>query len=1405
MSRSPLPLDSSLPGSLSALHRHLVQHFDDTDAFVIACLEVGCRVLGLPTGLVGRIQGSHYEVLNGYSSQLEITPGTCYPVGDSYCAMVATTRQTVAHPHHSSALEPMRSHPTYPGLKLPAYVGAPIIVNGGLFGTVSFSDTQPRAASFSADDIRLVESMAALIGRFIERQRADADRQTRNQFYRSVAETLPLLRSDEVCERSEVAQRVAATLADVMGLPLAWIGRLEPEDVRVRAIGVAGSAREYVTALSLTADPLRPDGQGPMGQSLRSGESLLTTFSDPVLAPWADRARQYGLASSIVSTARTQDGGQVALSVYASKTEHFTTDLLDWAQRLARELAAFWNHQDLLLRQDRLVRYQAAQRDIQAALLKQPDPMSIYRVLTEALVRHVGTATVDVLTTEDAGSTLHRVMLMGPLAAVIQLLPLPLKQPEVGMSAALTQAFSTRAPVIRVQRAHDPSVTAPSCSTVHEDLGATGAWPVFGTPDGGPDAVLAVVLSDLDTFTAELRALIGEIAEAAGLALRQFHQKQALVLEHERQEYLALHDPLTGLPNRRALEHHLEGALARARRHRLLLAVGMLDLDDFKPINDRFGHEAGDQVLIEVVRRLQGTLRDHDYIARLGGDEFILVLEDIASLDDLPPLLERMRARLAESMAIGMHSLVLQASLGIAVYSLQEVGDPGHLLRLADQAMYRIKSQKLTRTQWWGFPMADQPSAASTPSETALEWQPYGTLAQRLLGPIQSLRNTWIEAFVDAFYARLTDRTESQNLLDTFTAQELEHLKAKQRDHLTLLINPALGEEEHRRAATATGRMHAMSGIEDAEIAQSMAFLHAQLDDALTPFARRNRHLLLIVDRRLALDYQWQLEGTREAQLARDGILVRISTIAWSADRYLDLIQGVADAVLTFDEVVGCAIGRPDASGRFQFEAVAGSEAFIGYLRAVARGEPPDIRAEADRIEGAGAMGRTWRSGGIQRTLNYATDPAMVAWRAVALQLGIRSNAAIPVRMPQGATESVLTLYSPFIGGFSSAGQQAFLLHLQSLLDLALARLPKIRGIEALPFLLRDRWRVKLGTADLVMHYQPVIDLRLGKAVEVEALARLREGDDLIAPARFLPAFGEGDLRTLYHQGLAQALSARQSWAMRGLALGIAVNLPSSALLDRRYVDITREALARCPCPSETLVLELLESDWMEESADAESGMQAFKALGVRLAEDDLGSAYSSLSRLRSLSFDRIKIDQTLVNQVAQNPVRTLRFIHQLTRLGHDLGVKLVVEGLETQGLIEAATILGADLGQGFALAHPMPYIEVEDWCLSSRFACNPMAPRTALGTLAGFLLWEDRLHMFMDDPAMIDQLARAPCQVDAYLHASGAMDTPLGHAHRRLHRMATQQGPASAAYAAARDAFMQCLVDDWIRVEESG
>ncbi|HUW98070.1 MAG TPA: EAL domain-containing protein [Acidiferrobacter sp.] len=161
-------------------------------------------------------------------------------------------------------------------------------------------------------------------------------------------------------------------------------------------------------------------------------------------------------------------------------------------------------------------------------------------------------------------------------------------------------------------------------------------------------------------------------------------------------------DLLTNLPNRRALDLELDRATARADRTEKLLAVCMMDLDGFKPINDTHGHDAGDLVLQVLAKRLQEGLRKTDFVARLGGDEFVLLVNDISNLATLDGLLEKMGTTVrAPIMLASGEEVSIDLSLGVALYPFQEGDNPDALLRLADHALYEAKAHKEDRIRSW--------------------------------------------------------------------------------------------------------------------------------------------------------------------------------------------------------------------------------------------------------------------------------------------------------------------------------------------------------------------------------------------------------------------------------------------------------------------------------------------------------------------------------------------------------------------------------------------------------------------------------------------------------------------------------------------------------------------------------
>jgi diguanylate cyclase (GGDEF)-like protein/PAS domain S-box-containing protein len=162
--------------------------------------------------------------------------------------------------------------------------------------------------------------------------------------------------------------------------------------------------------------------------------------------------------------------------------------------------------------------------------------------------------------------------------------------------------------------------------------------------------------------------------------------------EHELQlQFNAHHDALTGLPNRTLLADRLKQAMSQTKRRGLRLAVLYLDLDGFKAVNDRHGHETGDQLLMALATRIRHALREGDTLARIGGDEFVAVMQDLCDIEQALPVVNRVLAAAAQPVAIGKLTLQVSASLGLTAYPQSEEVDADQLLRQADQAMYQAK------------------------------------------------------------------------------------------------------------------------------------------------------------------------------------------------------------------------------------------------------------------------------------------------------------------------------------------------------------------------------------------------------------------------------------------------------------------------------------------------------------------------------------------------------------------------------------------------------------------------------------------------------------------------------------------------------------------------------------------
>ncbi|MAY42302.1 MULTISPECIES: EAL domain-containing protein [unclassified Neptuniibacter] len=216
----------------------------------------------------------------------------------------------------------------------------------------------------------------------------------------------------------------------------------------------------------------------------------------------------------------------------------------------------------------------------------------------------------------------------------------------------------------------------------------------------------------------------------------------------ERLDHLAFHDALTGLPNRVSFNSKLEAALKHANRRNSKLAILFIDLDNFKNINDSFGHHAGDNLLKYIATGLKSITRKEDTVARIGGDEFIILFEDIDNTDHIIGAIEKIMTIISSKFEIEGHSIQVSASVGVSLFPMD--GDnPVNLIRNADAAMYRAKEEgrntfqfytrDLTKKAFERVIMENELRNAIEKNEFLLFYQPQFNLSSQHIAGLESL------------------------------------------------------------------------------------------------------------------------------------------------------------------------------------------------------------------------------------------------------------------------------------------------------------------------------------------------------------------------------------------------------------------------------------------------------------------------------------------------------------------------------------------------------------------------------------------------------------------------------------------------------------------------------------------
>ncbi len=806
-------------------------------------------------------------------------------------------------------------------------------------------------------------------------------------------------------------------------------------------------------------------------------------------------------------------------------------------------------------------------------------------------------------------------------------------------------------------------------------------------------AVLTFATARFGGFDETIVALCRQVAELLGQNLDRLDIGGNLDKLRQEEARRVRRDALTTLPNRLALEEYLPKAQERARERGTAMAVGLMELEGVKSVNDTYGRAAGDKVLAELSRRLWESLRENGYVARLEGDEFVVVLENL----DTDTANEQAAEALDTLSSVMAKPFVLEdgktASVGLAtgVALFPRDGEkPGALLRQADNAMYRAKQNKGARTGQWCF-AADMEDALDFDDDAAdlFPIAPYGALAAELMAPAVAAAARIGQRVRTAAIPAIWQKSGGAGVLAHLTAEQRDRLTEREARHLEFLVAPGTTRKEVLVSARTLGTMYALFGAEQGIfVAEQSGYLRLLMAD--------------MAANTVSSDDSYRVQQIMEARYRDDRKMRRLIGQgvyrAYAVSLSEDLPSGAWGLVSV--EMLGrlaklpgiqaAFLVRPNAHGELVAQSVAGPCAAV-LDEALLRGDARPVIADGSR-HGGFVGARAWRTGKRQTCPCIELDAGMAPWHTLMTDLRIHSSLSVPILRPDGTIALVLTLFGSCPNQFESANMREFADGLQ------VAWETLWKNGQGMSDDCSFRLRQRLFSGGLHMFMQPIIDLATGRLLKVEALARLKDTDDTIfSPTLFLTLLTHDELDRLFLMGLEQSLEWLHAWDAQGLSTEMSVNLPPSCLSDAKILRVVGEMLTRHAIAPGRLTLEVLETQDLDPDRQGKA-LHELRAMGVQVALDDLGSGHSNLLRLSAMPFDCIKVDRGLLHYIRDVPLQIFSVIRSLQEMGNDMKSTVVVEGLEDAEIIDAIRQLGCRYGQGFGIARPMPAEAVLDW-----------------------------------------------------------------------------------------------------------
>jgi diguanylate cyclase (GGDEF)-like protein/PAS domain S-box-containing protein len=698
-------------------------------------------------------------------------------------------------------------------------------------------------------------------------------------------------------------------------------------------------------------------------------------------------------------------------------------------------------------------------------------------------------------------------------------------------------------------------------------------------------------------------------------------------------------DPLTGCLNRRGFEECADAQIRAMRRHGRTGAVVVLDVDHLKPVNDTFGHAAGDELLCWVAQTLEQVVRPTDAVGRLGGDEFAVILPE------LDP--EQARASVARIAAV-LHERA-PVSSGLALFP-EDGGNLEYLCRRADARLYASREGRRA------------PADANAASAALLA----GAAADAHVGTSPSANdhadggdrpNPW-RAMLDAIptgtaIAGAGDPTSAQvELYDQIDASVI----------CTDMQGTVVGWNSGAEALYGWSSEEALGRSarelivpEDASAAEELATELAsdgRWDGEL--LVRRKDHSLftVYVRNRLLLDEQGK-------PAAIVGVAVDISARV-AAETELAQSRDYAQAVT---ECMGDGLFTTDLDGRVTYVNRA-AQAMLD-----ASGARELVGELVHTVGDDGGAPRPFRDGPIARALSEETT--------------VRIDDEL-LRVGDGPALPVAYSASPY---HTDDGLQGCVVIFQDISERKRREREQQRDSQTLATI--NRVEQAILDDRFVLYAQPIVDLRTRRAVQHELLLRMCEPDGrIVPPDEFLPVAEQYALI-----GEIDWWVIKRATQLAGEGCPVQLNVSARSVCDPDVVEHIERSVELCAVQPGLLVFEITETAIVEDEDAVRAFAARVQALGCKVALDDFGTGYGSLTYLKQIPVDYLKIDIEFVRDLTRNSA-SRHVVQALVALARDFGVQTVGEGVEDAETLELLAALGVDYAQGFYIARPAHFTE---------------------------------------------------------------------------------------------------------------